>query len=172
MNQRKWYEFYNNNNQPKNKVLIQSEFILDTDLIVAKKIGPKTFQFSKFNNISQFINCYNNTVTINQTYYAVLTNSLRYLYFDVDYKTFVRLEGSKKCKLICEIQNLLNEFNNYYHMKFNIKKNINNWLIWDGTRNNKFSLHLINTDIILNYKMQYDYCVKINNWIKKNNKLQ
>ena len=171
MNTIRWYEFYNNIDQPKNKVLAKSEYITKSDLLVAKKIGPKTFQFTKIDDLNQFIRIYDITPLEHRTFYAILTNDFRYLYFDIDCKTNISLNINTKHSLIEKLKNLINQFTNSYYMKFGITKVTNNWLIWDATRCNKFSLHFINTDIVLDYQTQYQYCDKINKWIKNNNKL-
>ena len=165
----KWYAYYNNIAESKCNVLTKSEYILHCNLIIARRISCKIFQFARLNDIDEFINLHNNTPIENRTYYAVLTKSSRYLYLDIDYKLNKPLNNKQKCLLIGKIRNVLNTFNNYHYMKFGIKKAKNKWLIWDATRCNKFSLHIINTNIILKNKAQYIYCNHLNAWIKNNN---
>ena len=168
----KWYDYYNNDTADKNMVLMRSEYILKNDLLIARRRYAKSYQFAKLNSIDEFIHLFNNTASELCTYHAVLTNTLRYLYFDVDIKLTKPLHKYDKVQLILVICNVLNKFNSHYHIRFNIPRYAHNWLIWDATRIEKFSLHIINTDIIMDYKMQHNYCTHINQWIKNNDKLQ
>ena len=164
-----WYAFYSNEAESKCNVLTKSEYILHCNIIIARRISSKLFQFAKLNDIDEFIHLHNNTPIANRTYYAVLTKSLRYLYLDIDYKLSTPLNNRQKCLLIGKIKNVLNTFNNCYYMKFGFENVKNKWLIWDATRCNKFSLHIINTNIILKNKTQYIYCNQLNAWIRNNN---
>ena len=146
----KWYKYFNNVDKDLSDVLLKNECLYIGNIIIAKKYSSY-FLFKKFKDIHQFITMLQSELPMNQRYYAVLTSSARYLYLDIDYKwhfndSYVQNE---KVKLIKIIHRNLSQFISIYGNKFDMDIKNSNLLIWDATRLNKFSLHIIDTGHVM-----------------------
>ena len=88
---------------------------------------------------------------IDQRFYTVLTSSARYLYLDIDYKWDINDHciRNTKIRLINIITRQLSQFISTYGIQFNMNVNNSNLIIWDATRSDKFSLHIIHNGYIM-----------------------
>ena len=164
-----WYPYFNNEINSSKDVLMRNELIYLTDIIIARMVKDKSPQFTKLNNIDEFITLYNKFSIDDRTFYAVLVNDLRYLYIDIDYPLKKKMDINAKNQLIIQIINALNKFNYIYASKYKMKIHKKQWMIWDATRDNKFSLHMINDDIICHCEIMHKYIIEFGEWVKKNN---
>lgn len=149
----KFYKYFKlgKDNTSKDDILIKNEIVKENDVLIAWR-NNGYFSFAKFFNVDHFINFYNNCTDKQKSFYAVFINDERYLYVDIDYKLIFPIDDNKKKRLIYYLLHLLDTFT-----QINIKCNTKNWLIWDATRNDKFSIHIINTDIILKCKVMHKF---------------
>ena len=145
----KWYTSYNGYNTS----LCSNEDIIDTNIIIAKLVINNSlnnkYLFTKFYTTSDVVDYFRCCKDVNKKLYVVLRNKFRYLYIDVDYQTSNVLSQTEQTKLKYLI---IKTINNYLDHNKNICKytyNKQKWFVWSATRNNKFSLHCINTSIIL-----------------------
>ena len=170
----KWYAFYNNKNRTPDKVLQKSCTINTNGLIVARKIGkgPGDWMFTKFSTLDHFMHIFENTHVKNRKLYAVLTDDIRYLYLDVDYKLNQPITSFQKNELITIIKYALSLFIESEGYRYGIKNNAQNWLIWDASRNNKFSIHLINKDVTMIYWSIEAFVGQFRNFVKNCSKLK
>ena len=163
-----WYPYFNNKINASKDVLMRNENVYFSDIIVARMEKSKSPQFAKLKNIDEFIKLYDSCSIDDRTFYAVFINNMRHLYIDVDYPLKHKLKFKAKNQLIIKIIKALNEFNYTYASKHKIKIHKQKWIIWDATRNDKFSLHMINNDVICDCAVMHDYIIKFDKWCKKN----
>ncbi len=165
-----WYRFFNNTNQDKNKVITRNETVIDNNIIIARICNGNTL-FAKFTNLNQFILFFESLPINEKTFYAVLQYKTRYLYLDVDYNLINKMTTHEKKQLINLITSYLNEFIAKHGYKFGISKHFNKYFIWDATRSNKFSIHIINPQIIMYYKDIQHFVQAFHYWLHYNNKI-
>ena len=168
-----WYIFFNNNNHfddnklnPKS-ILLNCETIYPNNIIIAKK-QKNNWNFAKFISLKHFITYFDKCLDNYKTFYAVLTHETRYLYLDIDYYLLKKLSIGDKNELIQKITNILQTFVNCHGYEFGIRQCNLDFLVWDATRENKFSIHLIETNQIMHYKDIKNFVNKLNIWIKEN----
>ena len=145
----RWYKYFNNEKQPSKDVLLRDTTIYKNNLVVARKMDDGGWLFTKFQSLEHFITVFNNCKLEEKTLYATLRNPLRYLYLDVDYTLNTTLSHSIKNEIIKLIIASANEFCYLYGKKFGIKQKRAKWFVWDATRDDKFSIHLINVNEIM-----------------------
>lgn len=165
-----FYPYFKKETVPIKEVLTKNEQIYFDDILIARKTKSKSYQYAKLNNIEHFINLYNKCTIEEKSFYAVFTEDIRYLYIDVDYYLHNKINNNKKKEMIISIIKALNEFNYTYGYNYGIKIHKKPWMIWDATRHNKFSLHLINDEITADCSIIHKYILQFNEW-KKINKI-
>ena len=116
---------------------------------------------------------FNNSSKNDRSYYTILTTKSRYLYMDVDFKWNVMSADIYKQKqmLTIKIMEYLKQFMILYGYKFGIEYLNSNVYIWDATRTNKFSIHIIDAGNVMYYLdiKKFVNCFKY--WLSINNKL-
>ena len=175
VNTLKWYNFFNNKSQQKQKVLIKDQIIYPQNIIIAKK-NKTIWLYAKFISLKQFINYFLKTKKQDQTFYVILTHPTRYLYLDIDYKLSSKISIKKHNLSINDIIFYLQKFTRIYGYQFGINYYQSKWLIWDGSRfdNNKkfyydkFSLHIIDAGNIMYYLDIKNFADAFNKWLIKN----
>ena len=165
----KWYFYYNNSDDKINS-LLSNITLYDKSVLIATKKNDN-FRFTKFADIKQFYRYYCNTTFNNHTYYAILTTSKRFIYLDIDYKLQKKLHNYQIKTLIANIYNNLKKFVLTYGSQFNINNNYNQWLIWNATRDNKFSLHILNSKQSLDIAILKSFAIQFNCWLHFNQKV-
>ena len=171
VNHQKWYTYYNNCNDKLNSLLSNTTLYDKSVLIATKDVNHANFMFTKFVSIEQFYQYYCNTTFDNHMFYAILTTTQRFLYLDIDYKLESKLDKYEIRTLSKNIYDCLIKFVHTYGNQFEFKNNNNDWLIWNGSRNNKFSLHILNPQQLLNIKLQKTFALKFDSWLHINNKV-
>lgn len=147
-----WYNFFWKHQDS----LCTNESVSDNNIVIAKVVqrinNKPSFMFTKFHSIDDFLKYFNNCKILDRKLYVVLRNQFRYLYVDVDYHTTSRISKQEYQSLKFIIISTINKFTkgDKQIKKYNpTTYNIPNWFIWCATRDKKFSLHCINTSIVL-----------------------
>ena len=147
----KWYKYYNCKKAPESQVLLQSTTVYSDNIVIARRIGQQ-WSFTKFLSLDHFMDMFNQCSLDEKSFYVTLRSPIRYLYVDVDYALSQPISTSTKRQLISTIKHNLSKFVEMYGNKFTVKCSNAKWLIWDATRDDKFSLHLVNINYIMHYK--------------------
>ena len=166
----KWYSYFNNNTCAVEDSLLNNICIYPNTILFAK-MNNNAPKFGKFDCMQDFYNYFTLTKKKNQTFYAVLTHSARYIYIDIDYKLTHVERSINKDDLISIIINTLNQFVNRYGKLFNIIFTNCNWMIWDASRTEKFSLHVMDIGNIIHVKDNKHFAMAYNYWLHHNKKI-
>lgn len=162
----KWFNFfYDSDNQCLNKTALKQQTIYKNNLLIARKINNSSYkwQFTKFINMDHFITFFNRCTKHQKLFYIIFTTTSRYLYLDIDYKINDSLSKSNKQDMIQTIFKQMHIFYKRYGYKW--KLNTPKLFVWDATRSNKFSLHIIDTANIIHCKNNKEFAEAFNIFI-------
>lgn len=146
--------------------LMRNENIRRGNFIVAKKTRAGTFEFYKYRDVRTFHDAYHDLPVRERRFYVVWTKQYRYLYLDIDYKRTQQEHKSVDDVCIKNCITKLNEFMARYRHQATGKNYMEEWYIWNASRVDKFSLHIINPSFILKVDklkqmmIQFGLCIK------------
>ena len=159
----KVYKWFNNDKEDNTEVLIKNENIRIGNFVVAKKCYHgirERFVFMKFKNVTHFFDVYQKLEEKERVFYSVWTQQYRYLYLDIDYK---RTGMQHDDKLIIQCMDLLRRFmeqqnSNKIIIHGEYQKH---WYLWTANRKDKFSLHVINSKIVMHVEDMKELITKM-----------
>ena len=147
-----WFTYYNNPDVSKDYVLTRNTTKYSGNVVVAKKVPnacKNTYMYAIFDSLDHFVNEIEEQTRDDWTYHSVLTEDYRYIYFDIDCKLDNPLsvdEHRMYSKLI--LQSLVNFFRMYGNCLIE-QPMTPNWHVWDATRKDKLSLHMVDNTQML-----------------------
>lgn len=155
----RWFTYFNNPDVSKQCVLTKNTTVYSGNVIVAKKVAnacKNTYMYAVFDSLNHFISEIEQQHPDDWTYHSVLTEDYRYIYFDIDCKLDNSLsvcEHRRYSKFI--MQSLLNFFCIYGDCLIE-EPMTPKWHVWDATRKDKLSLHIVdNTQMMHLDHLQY-----------------
>ena len=166
----KWFYKYNDSTAKQDDVLLKNITVYPSTIIVASKING-TNTFTKFASIDKFFQFFIQTPPEQRVFYAVLYKNTRRIYMDIDYQLTKPLSNKQQNKLIKSIYSDLITFTTIYGYKYGINIHKCNWYIWNGSRNNKFSLHIMDTYHCCHFLINKTLAIDFNHWLHRNNKI-
>ena len=162
----KFYPYFTAQKE-KPDVLCKNHMISYGNVLVARLTLNKTFVFTKLASIDHFIELYSQCSKKEKTFYAVLIGDYRYLYLDIDFKVKFNMPLLKKTRLIKTIIAMLQRFNLSTFNTFCTRSKDSAYFIWDASRKEKFSVHLVNKHLIMHHKVMKQYVRSFRDWIKQ-----
>ena len=165
-----WYPFFNNEECSKHLNLLENISIYGDTILIAT-MNRSSPRFAKFNTLMHFYEYFNRTNITHRTYYAVLIQSCRYIYLDIDYKIQKQLSDIQINALIIKLRRFLNKFILKYGKMFNIQYEKCDWFIWNASRSTKFSLHLMDIGNVINVIDNKHFAIAFNYWLHHNNQI-
>ena len=156
-----WYKKFNETNN--NEALMENEIVEGDDIIIAKRYKEyNQWHFTKFSTLDEFVRFYKQTSKKQRTFLVVLRHNYRYIYLDIDYKLSTPL-SQKQCKILRDsIIHCINKTYARHRIRFNFKQNNPLWYVWDATRPNKFSIHLICPHVVMHYERIKEFAILCN----------
>ena len=163
-----WYTHFNNSHSSLRKqTLIYNQTIYPKNLLIARKCAGNKWLYGKCKSMTEFIKYLYWCDKHHRTFYAILTSTARYMYIDIDYKLKNAINAHIKTNLInnliSHLQQFIQSYGNYFGLTRTTKLHI-----WDATRHNKFSIHIIDTNNIIHYKDNCMFSTCFKYWIHSN----
>ena len=149
MYSQKWYQYYNNRTCDPKDVLVNNECCYTGNIIIARK-SCSYFMYSKFVSVHAFCLQLSQTVNTQRMYYVVLRSPSRYPYIDIDCKLKDSLTSEQTTMYLQSVLKTICTFSCLHGYKYGLKNN-SNWLLWNGSRCDKFSCHLVDPNNVVHY---------------------
>lgn len=167
----KFYHYFNLAEADKDRVLTRNNIIRYGNILIARLQSNNRYVFCHLDTVKQFLDLYQKTPINERTYYAIIIGDYRYMYLDIDYKGWQKTCQVNKTQLISHILEMLRRFTHTFHIKYKIEPYPKSWYIWDATRKNKFSIHIINSRIILHYQKIHEFIKQFKSWMVRQNNI-
>lgn len=167
------YRYFNRPGISPRHALFRNENIRRGNFLVAQKkqtnqSDPSNlFEFSKYDNVHHFYAMYSKLEPHERTFYVVWTKKHRYLYLDIDYKW----KESQQHNVAYLIQRIIKTLESFIHINKHLSNKRNyqsNWYVWNASRCDKFSLHIINPSFILAVETMKDIMQQFVVYLKHN----
>ena len=150
---RQWYSHYNCTHSCPSSVLLRNITLYRHSIIIAVMNKRSHIQYSQFNNVTQFMRFFQMADIENRSFYAVFRHPLRHPYMDIDYKLNHCMSQRNENKLINLLINKFKKFLEIHGYQYKIIYSKINILVWNASRNNKFSLHIIDSGHVIHISL-------------------